>query len=160
MTATKPTPILMTLSLSDCVRAGSVEAAIVAHPAASMTKAFLWQSESRENKHNDETSREILDWGRKHFREYPVLDLDTGKIAETTDFEWDSLYERGEFSAWSARSAIAFVLPTLAECLSSPWEAEEIFCRAAHCPWDGIDESAWDALQAEFEAAMAQPANC
>lgn len=153
----KPTPILMTLTLADCVRAGSVEKAIEAHPVVSVELAFLWQSESHKPRHNDETSRVIRDWGRMRLRQWPVLDLDTGKTAETADFEWDSLHERGEFSAWSPRSAVAFALPTLAECLADYLIADEIFGRAMHCPWDGIDEAAWDALQAAFEAELAKP---
>lgn len=152
---TKPTPVLMTLSFADCQRYRGVEVAIVAHPAA--RQSLLWQSESHRTKHNEQTCDDIRDWGRNHFRGVPILDIDTGKVAEAEDFEWDALWERGEFSEWSPRSAIAFHLPTLAECLSDVSLADEIFGRAMWCPWDGIETAAWDALRAEFEAELAKP---
>lgn len=148
------TPCLMTLTIADVVKNRGVEFAILMNPAAAPAKVFHWNSESRSDRYNAETSEAIRDWGRKRLAEYPVLDLDNGKTASAMNFEWDSLYERGSFSAWSKLSAIAFEMPTLAECLANQMEADEIIGRAIHCPWEGQDAGAWYMLHDDFYAAV------
>jgi hypothetical protein len=148
------TACLLTLTLADVVKNRGITVAILGHPAAAPSKVFYWQSESRSDEYNDETTAAIRDWGRKRLAEYPVLDLDNGKTASTTDFEWDSLLERGSFSAWSKLSAVAFEMPTLAESLANQREADEIIGWAIHCPWEGQDAGAWYMLHDDFYAAV------